>query len=46
MNAESYRRRTAYAAAKPLGEIDEGSQRDTEKLDNEETATPLNDIET
>ena len=46
MNVESYRRRTAYAAAKPLGEIDEGSQRDTEKPDNEETATPLNDIET
>jgi hypothetical protein len=46
MNVESYRRRTAYAAAKPLGDTDEGSQRDTEKPDNEETATALSDIET
>ena len=48
MNVESYRRRSAYAAATSLSDIDGGSPRDTGtgKPDSEETATPHSDIET
>ena len=46
MNVESYRRRTAYAAATALRDTDRESHSDTERTDEEETATPDNDIET
>jgi hypothetical protein len=46
MNVESYPRRAAYTAATPLGDIDDVSQRDTEKPDDKEKATPASDIET
>lgn len=46
MNVESYRRRTAYAAATSLRDTDRESHSDTERTDEEETATPDNDIET
>ena len=46
MNVESYRRRSAYAAATSLSDIDGGSPRDTGNPDSEETATPNSDIET
>lgn len=46
MNVESYRRRSAYAAATSLSDIDGGSPRNTGKPHDEETATPNSDIET
>ena len=46
MNVESYRRRSAYAAATSLSDIAGDSPRDTGKPDNEETATTNSDIET
>ena len=46
MNVESYRRRTAYAAATSLSDTDRESHSDTEKSEQEEIATPNSDIAT
>ena len=46
MNVESDRRRAAYTSATPLRDTDDVNQRDTEKPDNKEEATPDSDIET
>ncbi len=46
MNVESYRRRAAYAAVTPLGDIDDVNQRDNEKPNDKEQATPASDTET
>ena len=45
MNVESYRRRAAYTTATPLRDTDDVNQRETEKPDDTEKATPRSDIE-
>ena len=45
MNVESYRRRAAYTTATPRRDTDDVNQRETEKTDDTEKATPHSDIE-
>ena len=46
MNVESYRRRTAYAAATSLSDTERARPSDTEKPEDEEITTPNSDIAT